>query len=242
MLCNPFGEEAARAHRLFRVLAGQLERAGYAVLRFDYRGTGDSAGEFGIPGEGSVLDWVEDIGLAAAELRKRAGATRVVLVGLRFGATLAALAALRSLVHTQHLILCDPVVNGDEYLPEMLLAHQKFMAEELGVPQWSGGSTTGSAKKNVEALGVGISPEFAAELTGINLARQMPRVERTTVVCSSATPAMLRLRESTTASAGNRWIDLVDVSAWNSDASLNSMIVPMEIVRTLASVIEEYDP
>ena len=45
LLCNPFGEEASRAHRTFRVLATQLERAGYASLRFDYSSTGDSQGD-----------------------------------------------------------------------------------------------------------------------------------------------------------------------------------------------------
>src|SRR3954464_11609473 len=45
LLCNPFGEEASRAHRMFRVLATQLERAGYPALRFDYSGTGDSLGD-----------------------------------------------------------------------------------------------------------------------------------------------------------------------------------------------------
>ena len=44
LLCNPFGEEASRAHRTYRVLATQLERAGFPVLRFDYSGTGDSLG------------------------------------------------------------------------------------------------------------------------------------------------------------------------------------------------------
>ena len=44
LLCNPFGEEASRSHRTFRVLATQLERTGFSVLRFDYSGTGDSLG------------------------------------------------------------------------------------------------------------------------------------------------------------------------------------------------------
>jgi len=44
LLCNPFGEEASRSHRIYRVLATQLERAGFAALRFDYSGTGGLGG------------------------------------------------------------------------------------------------------------------------------------------------------------------------------------------------------
>ena len=82
LLCNPFGEEASRAHRTFRVLATQLERAGYATLRFDYSGTGDSLGESTPP----TLDaWLADIGAAAEHLRAASGAQRLAIIGLRLG-------------------------------------------------------------------------------------------------------------------------------------------------------------
>jgi uncharacterized protein len=96
LLCNPFGEEAARAHRIYRVLATQLERSGYSVLRFDYSGTGDSMGE---SGDVSVIGWLDDIALAANELTLAVGARKLVAIGLRLGGTLAALAALRGKVH-----------------------------------------------------------------------------------------------------------------------------------------------
>src|SRR4051812_43750768 len=35
LLCNPFGQEAVRSHRVYRVLAERLARGGIAVLRFD---------------------------------------------------------------------------------------------------------------------------------------------------------------------------------------------------------------
>ncbi len=42
LLCNPFGQEAVRAHRIYRILAERLARAGHNVMRFDYYATGDS--------------------------------------------------------------------------------------------------------------------------------------------------------------------------------------------------------
>ena len=45
VLCNPMGQEAVRVHRMYRVLADRLNRAGLHVLRFDWFGSGDSAGD-----------------------------------------------------------------------------------------------------------------------------------------------------------------------------------------------------
>ena len=44
ILCPPMGEEGRAAHRTFRRLAEELAEAGNVALRFDYDGTGDSAG------------------------------------------------------------------------------------------------------------------------------------------------------------------------------------------------------
>src|SRR6185436_19287125 len=129
LMCNPFGEEASRAHRTFRVLATQLERAGYGCLRFDYSSTGDSQGD----GEAATVDaWVDDIAVAAERLREATGAARVAIVGLRFGATLAALASARGELRLRHLLLWDPVVEGMGYLRELAEQHRAYMRSEIG--------------------------------------------------------------------------------------------------------------
>ena len=93
------------------MLARKLEGAGYAAMRFDYAGTGDSSGEIADFG---VDAWVEDIEAAAEVLRQESGVTRIVLVGLRLGATLAALCAQRGRLRAAHVVLWDPVVDGAE--------------------------------------------------------------------------------------------------------------------------------
>ena len=75
-----------------RHLAEDRERAGLIALRFDPDGTGDSAGDDLDPGR---LDaWLDSIDDACALVR-RAGAERIVLVGVRLGALLAATCAAR---------------------------------------------------------------------------------------------------------------------------------------------------
>src|SRR5258707_567166 len=44
VLCPPLGHEHLHSQRSLRHLADALAGAGFLVLRFDYRGTGDSAG------------------------------------------------------------------------------------------------------------------------------------------------------------------------------------------------------
>jgi alpha-beta hydrolase superfamily lysophospholipase len=87
LVCNPVGDDAVRAHRPLRHLAERLARAGFAVLRFDYDGTGDSAGDERSPDR--VDAWLADLCAAASMLRALSGAASVSAVGVRLGGTLA---------------------------------------------------------------------------------------------------------------------------------------------------------
>ena len=91
VLCAPLGHEALHTHASYRYLAEQLAAAGFPTLRFDYDGTGDSAG--GDEDEGRVGNWLRSIGFAIDTLRQHSGNRAVSLFGVRVGATLAAVAA-----------------------------------------------------------------------------------------------------------------------------------------------------
>ena len=117
VLCHPWGQEYLRAHRSMKQLATMLSQAGCHVLRFDYFGTGDSGGEM----VDTDLDgWVDDIEAAVQEIQDTSGAARVTVVGLRLGATLAAIAAARQGDGIDAVVLWDPVVSGRSYLRELL--------------------------------------------------------------------------------------------------------------------------
>ncbi len=241
LLCNPFGEEAARAHRAYRVMARKLEDAGYASMRFDYSGTGDSSGDIADVG---VEDWLHDIAAAAEHLRRESGVQRIVLVGLRLGATFAALSAQRGLLRIAHVLLWDPIVDGAEYLRELGRAHRTYMQAEFGRPAAAGadGDRPDDASHLHEALGTPIDARLRGELAGIDLAGAVPTIAMTTVLCTQRTPAMERLRAQWTEGPRMHWIDLDGSSGWNSDAALNNATVPLNEMLALISRIETCHP
>jgi len=235
LLCNPFGEEAARAHRSYRVLATQLERAGYACLRFDYSSTGDSIGD---SAAASIDAWIADIAIAAERLRAASGATRIAVVGLRLGATLAMLAAARGEIRPRHLVLWDPVVDGAAYLRELVGQHRAYMRSEIG-EHWQDRLQIVDGVP-AEALGAPIGTALGAQIAAIDLAAAAPGAEQVTVITTRMTPELERLRPALPGSA--RWLELAESAAWNSDAALNAMTVPMDIVQALVARIEETSP
>jgi uncharacterized protein len=235
LLCNPFGEEASRAHRTFRVLATQLERAGYAALRFDYSGTGDSVGD---SGAASIDAWVGDIASAADRLRTASGVARVTVVGLRFGATLAMLASARGELRPRHLVLWDPVVDGAAYLRELVAQHRAYMRAEIG-EGWQDRLRIADGVP-AEALGAPIGAVLGAQIATIELTGVAPGADQVTVITTRVTPEIERLRLHLPAST--RWLEMAESPAWNTDAALNAMTVPMDIVQAVVARIEETSP
>ena len=116
VFCHPLGEEKLWSQRVFVTFARDLAARGHAVLRFDYRGNGDSSGAF----EASSISTArEDLAAAIAWFRQRTGADTVGLLGLRLGATLASVTA-DARADVGPVILWAPIVDGDKYVQELL--------------------------------------------------------------------------------------------------------------------------
>jgi len=113
VLCPPMGEEGRAAHRTFRRLAEELAAAGIVALRFDYDGTGDSAGLQDDPDR--VPGWLASIE-AARQYLLDLGAPTVAAVGMRLGGTLAATQSASNPFSS--LVLWDPCLSGRTFLRE----------------------------------------------------------------------------------------------------------------------------
>lgn len=139
VLCNSWGPDYIYSHRTVRQAAIQLAAVGFHVLRFDYFGTGDSAGE--LP-EASVAMWLDDIRLAMHEVSEMSGVRRVMLIGLRLGAVLAGRVAATDPEKVDQIILWDPIVNGSAYLDE-LFRDSRSDSEEFREPRTRAASVGG---------------------------------------------------------------------------------------------------
>ncbi len=112
-----------------RALADGLSARGIPVLRFDYRGTGDSAGGDGASDQFETA--VVDVCAAIERLREETGVTHVTLCGLRLGAAFMLMAAGQ--VHVDELVMLAPVVSGRSYLRELSIVRNIWL-EQLPSP------------------------------------------------------------------------------------------------------------
>lgn len=114
--CNPLFEEKLHSHRILVNFARYAADQGIYVLRFDYYGDGESEGLFE---ETSVRSRIQDIESAVSFVEKEVSPSLIILLGLRFGATLAILAA-NTLPQIDSIITWAPIVNVKEYLHKAL--------------------------------------------------------------------------------------------------------------------------
>jgi len=124
VICPPFGAEYMRTHRALRGIALQLAARGIHVLRLDYRGTGDSAGWS--HEVDSLRYWLQDIRLATDQLQQLCGCSSSMLLGLRFGGSLASMVAAAE-PRVNSLVLWEPVVDGADYLARLRELHQQLL-------------------------------------------------------------------------------------------------------------------
>ena len=107
-------EEKIISHGVVRQFARRLVAEGFAVLRFDCEGEGDSEGE---SSELGLAEWAQDTVDAALFLQAR-GVEEVSLFGCRLGAAVAAMAAAE--IRVGALLLWCPVTDGSAYIQELL--------------------------------------------------------------------------------------------------------------------------
>jgi alpha/beta superfamily hydrolase len=109
ILCSSIGEEDLRLHYHLVALSNIISSSGISVIRFNYRGTGDSADLN--EGASEVRAWIDSIVDAVDWMRSQAGVRTFVLVGFKLGANLAA-AAIPSLEKILALVLIAPCLSA----------------------------------------------------------------------------------------------------------------------------------
>lgn len=226
VLCPPLGHEYIRSYRTMRTLAGRLTQAGLHVLRFDYYATGDSAGN---SEEGSLEQWRTDIGTAIDELKDMAGVGRVSLLGVRFGATLAALAA-SSRRDIDTLVLWDPVPQGRTYVADL----QRMQDQWIKARPW----LNLSSAEHDEMIGFPLTSEMRAAFEATDLASLTAWPARKIVLLSSSdAPGQLAEQIARTHSGVTAQQVACDCQ-WDRPEAVHLALLASEMVQSISSVFD----
>lgn len=228
LICNPFGFEEVCAHRSVGRLAQSAAEAGVATLRFDYAGCGNSSGEEFDPD--TLARWIASIHLAMDTLKQHSGVQNVVLLGVRLGATLAALAAMaRSDVYG--VIAIAPIVQGRLYLRELRILAETASGGTSSAPR----STVG-----LESAGFLLTQEATESIGALDL-RKMPGAPapRVLIVERDDLPSQPHWADALNAQGCS-----VRAARWAGYRAMmadpQSAVEPAEIIAGVAATLQEW--
>jgi len=239
LLCNPFGQEAVRSHRFYRVLAERLARMGIATLRFDYHATGDSPGA---DLAGDIAGWVVDTRAALRELVSRSGARRVTCVGARLGAVMA-VRACTGLAELRRIVLWDPIVDGQGYLELLRVKHVEALESSFSLadPAWREQLAGDPAAFTDEAMGFAMSPAFRQQIRQVG-PHSLPLPPGVPVhVIARDNDAVVQAWTATFAPRGipfQSW-PLAESFDWTAEEDRNSPLVPPAALAAMMKAIRD---
>lgn len=226
LLCPPFGQEYMRAHRTFRQLALLLNKKGFAVLRFDYFGTGDSSGYIE---EASTKEWLTNIELASTELKEMAKVEKIHCVGLRLGGLLAC--ASTEKLDIEKLVLWDTVISGEAYDKELQLEIEKD-DEDYAFNQIDQDGT-------LHFNGFAMTQKIRDDLQEINLCDMTPKAKKTLHITSQETNDASTLKQQW-AEVDTYNYQLVHATGdWNYVDDFGGILLPQQVVQAVVNWIDK---
>jgi pimeloyl-ACP methyl ester carboxylesterase len=216
LIAYPIAFEYERTHKAVRQLAIQLARHGYLVLRVDYRGTGDSSGDFT---QWSMAKAQQDLLTARAYLQQMHHVKQLVVVGVRLGANVA-LQAFAGSPDVQGMVLWSPITDGQQMLQEWW-QHQRDFEKPLGYVQ-----SAPSAAAMQEVMGYRLTADFIRELDAYRLTQLPVQVP---ILGFSSQPPVLKTPLAT-------WQVMENIEIWwqVSDAA----VVPASLINQTVDWVE----
>jgi len=149
-------------------LALHLTEAGFVVVRFDYHGTGDSAGSDTEVARLSA--WLESIQDVADDIRIKSNLDRIAFVGLRLGATLCG--KLAESFESSHLVFWNPCTSGKSYVREMQIVQSADHKRKSESVTRDGQNLDIAQSSIIDAGGFVISGETADQLQSLEFGSQ----------------------------------------------------------------------
>jgi pimeloyl-ACP methyl ester carboxylesterase len=236
LVCAPVGQEKVRAQFVLQNLGRRLAHEGLPMLHFDHHGCGDSLGE---AREMPCARWQCDIRDALAALVDRTGATRVVAVGARLGATLLFNAGISTKI--AGMVLWDPILSGADHVSRASVMHRR----QLEANEYSPGPLRALFQRRkprpsrTELLGAVFSTEALGELRALSIARGARSEVPVRWLASS--PESRDARAIERVRGADPWrVGALDVAyAWEDPRRLEDVLPDVGISAALATMIVE---
>jgi len=174
VICPPLLEERKSAQRVLVEMARALAAADVAVMRFDYRGTGDSPGALA---DFAFAAWREDVGAARTCLSERFPSATMGLLGLRLGASLATVSTVSAGVSAPgFLVLWEPIVSGTAYVNQLF---RQMLVKEMmtyGKGRRSRADVVAELENggSVDADGFLLTSQLYRDIAGLDLTAAAP--------------------------------------------------------------------
>jgi pimeloyl-ACP methyl ester carboxylesterase len=185
LICGSLGKEGMDSVRLQRVLADDLARRGFGVLRFDYLGLGDSA--YAQVRDDAVANWVASVGHALDYLRL-IGAESATAIGIRAGCLI--LNEYLAQSHTvNRVVYLDPYGTGRRYLREHTTLFRVSVGEDAATPgevSIFGGRLSDHAAAEFAALRMGANPVGAHGVDNLLLVGRPAETDKRVTALASA--------------------------------------------------------
>jgi pimeloyl-ACP methyl ester carboxylesterase len=189
LICGSLGKEGMDSVRLHRILGDSLARRGFAVLRFDYLGLGDSA--YAQVRDDAVANWVASVGHALDYLTL-IGADSATVIGIRAGCLILDeyLAQSRARANPINgVVYLDPYGTGRRYLREHTALYRISVGEDAAAPgevAVMGGRFSDRAAAEFAALRMGADPVSAYGVDSVLLVGRPAETDKHLTTLASA--------------------------------------------------------
>lgn len=219
LLCPPLGQDMIRTFRVYRLLAQTLAARGYAVMRFDYFGTGDSSGE------SMMVDWnrcIADASEAASTLRTNAGCDSIVAFGARLGANIALSASKAA--RFDEVIVWDPALSGRQHIERMDALQAALLSDATRFLK-----PRADADVSTQWVGFDVSSKLRMSLSDVQL-DALPSLKM--LVDSQPSADYRAWRESTGATTAI--VRLANRTSWDELDTQEDTIIAHDMIETVA--------
>ena len=233
-------DETVFGHKPFFVLADHLTKQGFAVLRVDKRGIGQSTGNYDIA---TTEDFAADAlaGVEYLKTRKEVDAKRIGLIGHSEGGLIAPMVAIKSNDVAFIVLMAGPYVTGEA----IVYAQEALISRAMGVPEEQISHQLDFQKQVLSVIKNESDPKKAEKLIREIVAKQLanlPKEERQTT--ADAIEAQLKRCNS-------KWfryyltydptssLKYLKIPVLVINGELDSQVSPKQNLPVIAKILEE---